>query len=170
MKKTHIIIIFCLTIFLTEGSLALPETPELASTVEEPASADNIEEGIYTNPFIPKLPEKKVEIIPEIVEPIIEAPPIEVETPVQPVEIVETSKLIVEAPELSISGLIWNSEFPQAIVNNQIIQLGDTIEGATIVGIHQDGIDITYEGDQFTISKNVKEELSDDEKNSFDNN
>ncbi len=133
----------CIFILSTGSSLALPDSEE-----------------VYINPFIPKLPEKKPEIIEEIVVPTVEEihPIVE-----EKVAVIEPPKPVIEPPLLTINGLVWNSEFPQAIVNNQIVKLGDTIEGVTVVGIHREGIDITFEGAQFTISKDANDQKEDEE-------
>jgi len=132
----------CIFILSTGSSLALPDSEE-----------------VYTNPFISKLPERKPEIVEEVIVPAVnEIPPIaekKVEVITQPIP-------IIKPPSLTINGLVWNSEFPQAIVNNQIVKLGDTIEGVTVVGIHREGIDITFAGVQFTISKDTNDQRKDE--------
>ncbi len=108
------------------------------------------------NPFTPRLPPKpKIEPPPPPVQP---APTIE-----QPVRDEKSQPEIspatpsekdvkIEAPSLTITGLVWNTDTPQAIVNNQIVKLGDVIDGASIQAIHREGIDISYVGTVFTIT------------------
>lgn len=50
----------------------------------------------------------------------------------------------VRPPVITISGLVWNTDRPQAIVNNQIVEIGDKINEWTIVTIHEEGIEIVY--------------------------
>jgi outer membrane biosynthesis protein TonB len=55
-------------------------------------------------------------------------------------------------PELVITGLIWNTDRPQAIVNGQIVDIGDTIESTKIVAIRKTGIEISFDGRTITIT------------------
>jgi hypothetical protein len=43
-------------------------------------------------------------------------------------------------PTFNISGLIWNTNNPQAIIDNNIVTIGHNIQGWTIVNISKDGI------------------------------
>jgi len=148
MNRVTLRLWLCIFILSTGSSLALPDSEE-----------------VYINPFIPKLPEKKPEIVEEVIVPTAEEiPPIAEEKG----EVIEPPKPVITPPSLTINGLVWNSEFPQAIVNNQIVKLGDTIEGVTVVGIHREGIDITFEGTQFTINKDANDQKGDEE-NSLNN-
>jgi len=63
----------------------------------------------------------------------------------------EQPKPIVMAPELVISGLIWNTNLPQAIINQGIVTIGDIVENSEIVNIHKGGVDILFSGTPFTI-------------------
>ncbi|HOW36247.1 MAG TPA: hypothetical protein PL155_07525 [Candidatus Omnitrophota bacterium] len=98
----------------------------------------------FKDPFSSPLPKKK--IIPKKVEERI---------PVKPVaEIVKVEREIIP-PSLSIQGLIWNTDRPQAIINESVVGIGDTIEGAKIVSIQKTGVSIAYEGKTFQIKKDV---------------
>ncbi|MFC1806767.1 hypothetical protein ACFL0T_00165 [Candidatus Omnitrophota bacterium] len=47
-------------------------------------------------------------------------------------------------PQLKIEGLIWNSDMPQAIVGGKVINIGDSILDAKVVGISKEGITLEY--------------------------
>lgn len=109
-----------------------------------------------TSPFKSQLPV----IIPEVI-------PTENEhTPYQGLStfpIPENAQVIIEEPPppiipptFSISGIIWNSRRPQAIIDNEVVDIGDVIKDATIKTIKKTGIDIEYEGEIFTIDSNSK--------------
>jgi hypothetical protein len=49
-------------------------------------------------------------------------------------------------PKLTIEGIIWNTQIPQAIVNGQVVRIGDTIEGVKIEKIEKQGITIDHNG------------------------
>lgn len=55
-------------------------------------------------------------------------------------------------PPLTIQGIIWGAKFPQAIINNKVVKVGDTIEGARILDIGKDGIKVFYNNRQFDLS------------------
>lgn len=53
---------------------------------------------------------------------------------------------------LLVQGLIWGTKLPQAIINNTVIKIGDTLEGALITDINQGGVKVLYQGAEFTLS------------------
>jgi hypothetical protein len=55
-------------------------------------------------------------------------------------------------PEFFISGLIWNTDFPQAIINDKVVGIGDVVEDAEILDITKDGIKIQYQGEEFFVT------------------
>lgn len=58
----------------------------------------------------------------------------------------------VPLPSLTIQGLIWGGNFPQAIVNNKVVKIGDAVEGAEITSIDKGGITVSFGGKSHTIS------------------
>ncbi|MDD3375591.1 MAG: hypothetical protein PHY73_07730 [Candidatus Omnitrophica bacterium] len=138
--------IFFLFIFLAE--LAMPHSFLQASEFFELTVAQT------KNPFKSSLPkiEEMVEKIPEPTNINIEKP----ERKAQPraVDLKDAEKKvkpIIKAPELIVSGLIWNTKLPQAIINQNVVTVGDTIESSKIVNIHKDGVDVLFSGITFTI-------------------
>ena len=55
-------------------------------------------------------------------------------------------------PSLSVQGLVWGGNFPQAIVNNKIVKVGDTIEGAYIISIDKSGVTVLFEEREYKFS------------------
>lgn len=51
-----------------------------------------------------------------------------------------------EIPKVKINGLVWNSTRPQAIVNGEVLDIGDKIQSFKIMAIKKTGIDISYYG------------------------
>lgn len=47
-------------------------------------------------------------------------------------------------PALTVQGIIWGGRFPQAIINNKIVKVGDTIEEARILDINKDGVTVFF--------------------------
>jgi hypothetical protein len=72
---------------------------------------------------------------------------------------VEAKKIVVEVPKpverllphLKVQGVIWGGSFPQAIINNKIVKIGDTIEEVIIKNIEKGQITLIFEERQFTI-------------------
>ncbi|MCX5705546.1 MAG: hypothetical protein NTZ92_05780 [Candidatus Omnitrophica bacterium] len=55
-------------------------------------------------------------------------------------------------PALTVQGVIWGGNFPQAIINNKVLKVGDTIEGVKIKSIAKEGIIVLFEGSESIIS------------------
>ena len=47
-------------------------------------------------------------------------------------------------PSLTIQGLIFGPKFPQAIINNKVLKVGDQISGATVTAINKDEISVLF--------------------------
>ncbi|HBG61896.1 MAG: hypothetical protein A2Y03_03075 [Omnitrophica WOR_2 bacterium GWF2_38_59] len=112
----------------------------------------------FRNPFEPQLPKRKKVIVPstEATKKAIETKKAahkkatEVkQTTVKPMPV---EAVPLEPPRMVISGLVWNSDRPQAIVNNKVIDVGDTIETIQVVAIRKEGIDIDFQGKTITIA------------------
>ncbi len=55
-------------------------------------------------------------------------------------------------PSFKISGVIWNSTMPQAIINDTVVSEGDTIQGVKIESIKPQSIKLSYKGVTRTIA------------------
>jgi hypothetical protein len=60
---------------------------------------------------------------------------------------------IVEAvlPDVSVQGLIWGARFPQAIINNKVVKVGDKLDEISVVNIDKDGITLFFKGKEFVL-------------------
>jgi len=47
---------------------------------------------------------------------------------------------------LKVQGIIWGGRIPQAIINDKVLTVGDTIEGAEILSIDKKGITLSSNG------------------------
>lgn len=55
-------------------------------------------------------------------------------------------------PPLTVQGLIWGGNFPQAIINDKVVKIGDVIvEGVNISAIDKDGIEVMFEGRRYRL-------------------
>lgn len=96
------------------------------------------------NPFIPQLPAPKVaDQIP--VEQGQDQPDIPFPGP----EVVAEPEIV--KPSFSISGLVWNTNMPQAILNGEVVSIGDVVESWTISDITNEGVEVTFQNKSFMI-------------------
>ena len=123
----------------------------------EEASQGEFTGGALTslrNPFKPQLPEPEIkaeETRDYPYEPAVQ--PIPTDQFMQPNDINELPK--AESPtlvEMIITGLVWNSDRPQAIINGEVMGIGDKVQDAEIVAIHKTGIDVNFMGKFITIN------------------
>lgn len=56
-------------------------------------------------------------------------------------------------PQLNITGLIWNTDRPQAVVNDNVLSVGDEIDGIKLLSVDKDGIMVKYKGFGFFVEK-----------------
>ncbi len=54
-------------------------------------------------------------------------------------------------PSLTVQGLVWGGNFPQAIVSNKVAKVGDTISGARVISIDKNGVTVFIEGRQYRL-------------------
>lgn len=57
----------------------------------------------------------------------------------------------VQLPVLTVQGIVWGSTLPQAIINNRVLKIGDTIEGARVIDVNKDGVTLFYGGQQYNL-------------------
>lgn len=57
----------------------------------------------------------------------------------------------VPLPKFTIQGIVWGGEVPQAIVDNKVVKPGDSIDNVHIVDINREGIDVFFNGAQYTL-------------------
>jgi type II secretory pathway component PulC len=99
----------------------------------------------YRDPFEPRFPEKPVQVIERPVERKVEKP-VKKPTP-------------VSAPQINISGILWNIQDAKAIIDGKVYGVGDTIEsvGAKVHKIEKNSVIILYQGVLFEMNIKRKE-------------
>ncbi len=82
--------------------------------------------------------------------------PFESQLPKVKLESDRTATPIEEAPAnvdfLKLSGVLWNSDEPRAIINGRVVNVGGMVEGAEVVSIGQSRVDVRYKGKEFTLT------------------
>lgn len=127
MKKTIMLITFFSLVILPMGK----------AFCENATSQNSFEDTELRDPFISQLPQKEIPV--KILTAPITAP--KVSAPVAP----------ITPPPLQITGVIWNTLRPQAIVNGKIVDVGDRLGDLTILSIDRDFLEISYQGKNFEI-------------------
>jgi competence CoiA-like predicted nuclease len=61
----------------------------------------------------------------------------------------------LDLSRFQIQGMVWNSDTPQAIINNTVVNIGDVIEDVEIVAIHKEGIYVFYEGREYILRPSI---------------
>jgi hypothetical protein len=54
----------------------------------------------------------------------------------------------VNWPTLHLTGLIGRGKAGSAVINGGVVGIGDTVEGARVLGIRRDGVEMEYKGDR----------------------
>lgn len=101
---------------------------------KDPVNIDDLSN--LPNPFLPQLP---AETVAEIPKPPGRLPP-RPELPPPP-------GAAPEGPQtysFTLSGLIWNTDLPQAIINGQVVKEGDQIDLWTVQNISRQGVELMY--------------------------
>ncbi len=52
---------------------------------------------------------------------------------------------------LTVQGIIWGSDLPQAIINNKVVKVGETIDEAKVISIEKDSITVFVVNKQFKL-------------------
>lgn len=70
---------------------------------------------------------------------------------------VQEGVIAVALPSLNIQGIVWGSRLPQAIINDKVVKVSDTIEGAQIININKEGITVSFGGREYNLSSPAKD-------------
>lgn len=55
-------------------------------------------------------------------------------------------------PVFTVQGIIYGGNFPQAIINNKVVKIGDTLNGCRIISIDKDNVGFFFEGTQYSLA------------------
>lgn len=150
-KKINILICFC--------SFALLALQGKAWAVETTT------DSFVMNPFMPQIPRKEV-----IVEPVAPTTPNPTPTEKETTKTIETIKketlepkkekppeIVKEEPTtpppaMTITGVLWNSKRPQAIIDGQVVSEGETFKGEMVLKkVSKSSIKFLYKGKNWEI-------------------
>jgi hypothetical protein len=131
----RLVVIFFFVYFLATGQVPCA----LASSLEGVVSRPEIEysSGDLRDPF------------DDLLQKAIERERKEQEAKNAPVQEEETQAVKEEMPSLdkfNVQGVIWGGKFPQAIINNKILSVGDSVEGFKIANIEKNRVILSFAG------------------------
>lgn len=55
-------------------------------------------------------------------------------------------------PALTVQGIIWKTNIPQAIINNKVVKTGDTVGEVKISNINKAGITVIFDGQEHLLA------------------
>jgi hypothetical protein len=65
------------------------------------------------------------------------------------VEPAPTPEPEIQPPSLQLQGVLWGTPHPKTIITRRILSVGDSIEGATVLGIDKAGVRLSFQGKEF---------------------
>ncbi len=145
MKFFYIFIILCLALSMT--GIFFPKSSNAAQSDTKhmkELTVEQIDKGAQMKE------EKSPQ--PEIIRPKLEYKAQGLKDPFQPLvqknEVVNviagTPENVQSLPSLTLQGLVWGGDFPQAIINNRVVKIGDIIGEAEVADIGKEGVVVIY--------------------------
>lgn len=71
------------------------------------------------------------------------------------IEIEEALETDIEAkplPNLEVQGIVWGGAFPQAIINNKVVKIGDRIDEVKVIDIAKSRVTVLFENRKYNLS------------------
>ena len=118
--------------------------------------ADEMSDGDFLSlldkvkdPFMVDLPKAPVTLEPPVKRP--QEPPVKIVVlpPPKTVKPVVVPQEVVLPGDLKLEGVIVGEDIRQAIISGQAVDLQGTIEGARVVSITKDGVELLFKGKKF---------------------
>ena len=66
--------------------------------------------------------------------------------------------------KLKVQGIIWGGRIPQAIINNKVFTVGDSIEGAEIVNIGKKEVILNFAGEMINLAASGQKAVAQERK------
>jgi len=87
--------------------------------------------------------------LPKALEPVIVPQPQAPQPVVIPPKPVPVAPPVITLPTLSLQGVVVGEETQEAIINDKVIALHGTIEGAKVISVSKRGVRLLYKGKKF---------------------
>ena len=132
-RKLNIAIFFLLILFILKGVFAEEGKDDNDEAKEESSqNALNYNASDFRDPFKSYIPSEKEKV----------------GLTVGNIEVIEKEVVL---PQFEVQGVVWGTSLPMAIIDGQILSIGDKIREAKIVEITRDYIALIYEDKRFSI-------------------
>ncbi|MDD5561852.1 MAG: hypothetical protein PHT50_06995 [Candidatus Omnitrophica bacterium] len=69
----------------------------------------------------------------------------------QPREEANPQKSMINLDQFKVQGVVWGGRLPLVIINNKILGVGDSIDGAKIVNIDKKGVTLNLAGEKINL-------------------
>jgi hypothetical protein len=132
MKRPGVYILFLIILNVATTAQLCAAQEAATDTVSIDRPVMEYKSGRFRDPF-------KTYLIKEEPKPVLE-------------ESVEVPKPQFDFSKISIQGIVWGVDHPQAIINDRVFTVGDTIEGAQILSIDKKGITLNFYGEILDLS------------------
>jgi hypothetical protein len=73
---------------------------------------------------------------------------------------VDPNAALAPFPAMKVQGIFWGGKFPQAIINDKIVKVGETIEGAQVVSIEKDLVRVFFINKEYALSSPASDNLA----------
>jgi hypothetical protein len=162
MKFFLILVWYAFFICAGHGGWAAVEDGKKAEIADDKDFLQDLEN--IKDPFVSPLAKKveetpiKIQKPPEPVKPPVPEPSrveprpiVPPSMPVLPQVPLDDKANIFTTGAIKISGIIWNTDLPQAIVNDRVVRVGEDLQGAKILSIKKEGIEVMYRSTKYTL-------------------
>ncbi len=62
--------------------------------------------------------------------------------------------ILSRTPDLTLSGIVYSDQGSYCIINNRIVKVGDSIQGAKLLNVSQNSVKLDYQGKEMALSVN----------------
>ena len=156
------------SVFAQAQAPQMPQMPQAQQVPPKPEEKISLEVELtgVRDPFQPKLPEKiqtpegkytpdsSLPPVDQIQRAVPPPPPVDIKIPdpVSPPDGFNPDKYLppptFSVGNMEVTGIIWNSDRPQAIVNGKVVEKGDETSGLKIISIEKTGVVVGQSGNQ----------------------
>jgi hypothetical protein len=129
--------LFFLMIFLLMGSFPIKADEAPGNTEDFNSDLDNTK-----NPFDDGMPKPVVKVKPVVIE---KPKPVVIVKP-KPKRIVAP---VITLPEIKVQGVIVGESIHQAIIDDQVVPQGGTIDDVQVLSVTKQGVGLLFKGKKF---------------------
>jgi len=108
-------------------------------------------------------PPKPVVVVQPVKPPVVQVVvPKKPEPSPNPVAVVVPKEAEFTFGNMQLNGVIWNTDLPQAIINDRIVSVGQGLNGAKITAITKEGLEVVHKGKRYILTIRTETEAAAD--------